>query len=177
METSEAIRARRSIRSYTNDVITEENLDRILMAAEAAPIARALYDDVHMTIVTDAGLLQKIDAATAKMAGDSSRPALYGAPMLVVVSVRISQPGMENPMWSSAACMVENMALEAVNQEVGSVHIWGAIRAVNQDPELVAALQLPEGFEPCCAIALGQTEDEYEPRDIPRDRIRKNFVR
>lgn len=177
MEVSKAIRSRRSIRSYTNDVITEENLERILRAAQAAPIARALYDNMHLTIVTNAELLQKIDQATAEMTGNKTRPALYGAPMLVVVSEKIEDPAMENPLWSSAACMVENMALEAVNLGVGSVHIWGAVRALNKSPELLEALQLPEGFTPSCAIALGQTEEEYEPRDIPSDRIKENFVR
>lgn len=177
METSEAIRSRRSIRSYTNDVITEENLERILEAAEAAPIARALYDNIHLTVVTNAELLQKIDQATGEMIGDTSKPTLYGAPMLIIVSEKIPDAAMQNPLWSSAACMVENMALEAVSLGIGSVHIWGAVRAINASPELLKALNLPEGFEPSCAIALGQTEEEYERRQIPENRIAKNYVR
>lgn len=177
VDTYDAIVSRRSIRSYTNDVITEENLERILTAAEAAPIARALYDKMHITVITNPQILEKIDRATAKMIGDMEKRPLYGAPMLVVISEQIDDAAMENPMWSSAACMVENMALEAVALGVGSVHIWGAIRAVNASPELLAELELPDGFVPSCAIALGQTEEEYVPRDIPENRIKRSFLR
>lgn len=150
---------------------------RILEAAQAAPIARALYDDMHLTVITNAELLQDIDEATQEMIGNKTRPALYGAPMLIVVSEKIDGPEMENPLWSSAACIVENMALEAVELGIGSVHIWGAIRALNRSPELLAKLQLPDGFTPSCAIALGQTEEEYSRRAIPKDRIATNYVK
>lgn len=177
MDVLEAIRSRRSIRSYTNDVITEEDLDRILLAAEAAPVARAMYDRVHITVVTNRDILDRIDRATAEMIGEPDKTPLYGAPMLIVLSELKPDPGMENPLWSTAACMVENMALEAVDLGVGSVHIWGAIRAVNASPDLLKSLELPDGFVPSCAIALGRTEEQYVPRDIPRDRIKKSFIR
>lgn len=73
--------------------------------------------------------------------------------------------------------MVENMVLAAVALGVGTVHIWGAIRAVNASPELLKALQLPDGFVPSCGIALEQTEEEYVPRDIPADRNQKTYLR
>lgn len=177
MDTFEALTSRRSIRNYTNDVITEENLGRILAAAQAAPAAMGRYDDLHLTVVTDAALLGRIDRATAEMMGQPERTPLYGAPMLIVVSVKQPEPGRENAVYSSAACVVENMALAAVELNVGACHIWGAIRAVNADPDLAASLGLPAGFVPSCGIILGQTEEEYERRDVPDDRIAVNYVR
>ncbi|MBD5558990.1 MAG: nitroreductase [Clostridia bacterium] len=177
MDTFEALTSRRSVRSYTNDVITEENLERILAAAEAAPVAMGRYEDLHLTVITDARLLDRIDRATAKMMGDEGKQPLYGAPMLIVVSVRRPEPGRENAVYSSAACVVENMALEAVALNVGACHIWGAIRAVNASNDLAAQLELPEGFIPSCGIILGQTEEEYKQREVARDRIRINYVR
>lgn len=177
LDTFEALISRRSIRSYTNDVITEENLERILAAAEAAPVAMGLYGDLHLTVITDARLLEKIDRAAAEMMGDRAPQPLYGAPMLIVVSVRRPEPGRENPVYSSAAIVVENMALEAVALGVGACHIWGPIRALNASPDLVAALDLPEDFVPSCGIILGQTEEEYQPREIPEDRISINYIR
>lgn len=177
MDTFEALQSRRSIRRYTNDVITEENLERILTAAQAAPVAMGQYSDLHLTVVTDAELLERIDRATAAMLGDEERVPLYGAPMLIVVSVRQPEPGRENAVCSSAACVVENMALEAVELNVGACHIWGAIRAVVASEELTRALALPAGFVPSCGIILGQTEEEYETRQIPSDRIAVNYIR
>ena len=135
------------------------------------------YDDLYLTIITDAGLLDRIDRAGAEMMGDPEKHPLYGAPMLIVVSVRRPDPGRENAVYSSAACVVENMAVEAVALGVGACHIWGAIRAVAASSELTRALELPEDFIPACGIILGQTEDEYMRRDISEDRIRRNFIR
>lgn len=177
MEVYEALMSRRSVRSYTNDVITEENLEKILDVAEAAPAAMGRYDDLHLTVITDAGLLGRIDRAGARMMGDPEKRPLYGAPMLIVVSVRRPEPGRENAVYSSAACIVENMAVEAVALGVGSCHIWGAVRAVAASEELTAQLELPDGFIPACGIILGQTEEEYMRRDIPEDRIRRSFIR
>lgn len=177
METYEALMSRRSIRNYTNDIITEENLERILQAAEAAPAAMGRYDDLYLTVITDARLLDRIDRAAAEMMGDPSRQPLYGAPMLVVVSVRTPAPGRENAVYSSAACVVENMALEAVALGVGACHIWGAIRALASSAELTEMLELPQDFIPSCGIILGQTEEEYIRREIPEDRIRRGFIR
>lgn len=177
METLEALKSRKSVRKYTNDVISEENLDRILTAAQAAPAAMGRYDNFHLTVLTDAQLLDRIDRAAAAMMGDPDIHPLYGAPMLVVVSIREPEPGRENPAYSTAACMVENMALEAVALNVGACHIWGPIRALNASEDLVKALELPEGFTPSCGIILGQTEEEYTLRDIPEDRIKVNYVK
>lgn len=177
MDVLEAITSRRSIRSYTNDVVAQEDLDKILLAAEAAPVARGLYENMHLTIVTKPEVLEKINKAAAEMMGDPSAVPLYGAPMLIVVSEKKPDPGTENPMWSSGACIVENMALEAVELGVGAVLIWGAIRAVNASEELLRSLELPDGFVPSCAIAIGQTEEEYLPREIPEDRIKKTYLK
>lgn len=177
MEVLEAINCRRSIRNYTNDVVTEENMAKILKAGEAAPIARGLYERMHLTVITNPQLLEKIDRTCAEMLGEPDKRPLYGAPVLVVVSELKPDAGMENPLWSSGACVVENMALAAVSLGVGSVHIWGAIRAVNASEEILRELQLPDGFVPSCAIALGQTEEEYTPRDIPDDRMKKTWIR
>ena len=37
-------------------------------------------------------------------------------------------------------------------------------------------LNLPEGYVPCCAVILGHTDETYEPREIPIDRIRTDYA-
>lgn len=63
------------------------------------------------------------------------------------------------------------MALAAVGLGVGCCHIWGAVMALDANPELVKKLELPEGFTPLCAIALGESQEVYRERHIPEDRI------
>ena len=177
MNTLEAITARTSIRSYTGQPITDEQLETVLLAAQAAPIGMGRYEDMHLTVITQPELLGEIDAAGAAMFGKPDMHPLYGAPTLVLVSTVVpDDAGGANVAYSNAAVVVQNMALAAVELGVGAVHIWGAIRALVADEELVAQLGLPAGMTPCCAIALGCSEQAYEPRDIPADRIARDLI-
>lgn len=178
MNTLETIYARKSVRTYTGEQITEEDLNTILKAANAAPVGMGQYENVHLTVITNAELLEKIDAAGAAMFGKPDIHPLYHAPMLIVVSAKMPEvKTMENVTYSNAAIIVQNMALAATELGVGVCHIWGATMALQNTPELLKELQLPDGFLPCCAAALGKTEDSYSEREIPEDRIATNIIK
>lgn len=102
--------------------------------------------------------------------------ALYNAPTLILVSSKEPAPMMENVAYSNAAIMVHNMALAATELGVGSCYIWGAVAAASHNPEILAELKLPEGFIPCCAICLGKTDEKYELREIPANRIAQTTI-
>lgn len=173
MTLMETMCKRRTIRSYTGEAISEAELDTILKAAAAAPVGMGRYEDSHLTVITSPSLLDEIRAA----AGMTDRDVLYGAPILIVVSQRYPESrAMDNVMYSNAATIVQNMALAAAELGVGACHIWGAVMTMSSKPETVAKLSLPEGFVPCCAIALGKTSEKYTARDIPCDRIGKNVI-
>lgn len=176
MNTMETICSRKSIRSYTGEQIPEEQLKKILKAANAAPIGMGQYDAMHLTVVRNPALLRKIEQAGAAKFGKPDMHPLYGAPLLVVVSTKAPGKGMENVAFSNAAIVVQNMALEATELGVGVCHIWGAIAALSAAPDVVRGLDLPEGFIPCCAVTLGKTDDQYEVREVPEGRIAVNTV-
>lgn len=163
MELSEALNRRRSIRSYTGQVVDPEQLEAILTAAYEAPIGMGRYESIHLTVVTRPSLLAAIDAAAARMFGNPDAHPLYGAPMLVVVSS--NREG--NVASANVAAVIQNMSLAAVDQGVGSCYIYGATRALAQDADLLAQLDLPEGFAPLGSIVLGKTDEKYEPRQVP----------
>ena len=52
MELTQAMNIRRSIRSYTGEMISKEQLDAILNAAYEAPIGMGKYDSIHFTIIS-----------------------------------------------------------------------------------------------------------------------------
>ncbi len=177
MNTIEAIKKRKSVRSYTGEKITKEELSVILQAADAAPIGLGKYESVHLTVITKKSLLSKIDAAGAKMFGKPDIHPLYGAPMMIVVSAKApSDSGMANVTYSNAAGIVQNMALAATELGVGACHIWGATAALAGSEELCGEVGIPEGFVPCCAIVLGKTDYNYPERDVPSGRIELSFV-
>ena len=171
MELNDVIFSRKSVRSYTGEAPSEADLNKILAAGNAAPVGMGAFDSLQLTVITSADILAQIDGACAKMFGKPDMHPLYGAPMLVLVSSKVPEGGLNNVTYSNAAIVVQNMALQATELGVGACHIWGAVAALNGAPEVVAQLQLPEGFAPCCGLALGVTDQTYEPRDIPAGRI------
>lgn len=176
MDVSEAINRRRSIRSFTGGEPDEAAVKAIIKAAEEAPVGMGQFENYRLTVVKNNDVMAKINESAAALFNRPGMDALYGAPMLIVVSTKKPAPGMENAIYSSCACIVQNMALEAVEQGVGCCHIWGAIMAAQRNDDVVASLQIPEGFVPCCGIALGKTDEAFGPRTIDQDRIALNVI-
>lgn len=164
MELKEAMNKRKSVRSYTGEPIDEKQLDAILTAAYEAPVGMGKYDSIHLTLITNKELLNQIDQNAAAFFGNPQLHPLYGAPMLIVISS--SDEG--NVASANVGIIVQNMALAAVDEGVGQCDIYGAIAALNQNPELLKKLQLPEGFAPFGAIALGKSTEVYQTRAVPQ---------
>lgn len=171
--------SRKSVRSYTGEQITAEELEVILKSANAAPIGMGKYEDMHLTVIQNPEMLNKIDVAAAEMFGDPNRHPLYNAPTLILVSSRTSDPenkSLGNIPYSNAAIVVHNMVLAATELGLGACHIWGAIAAISKKHDIIEELNLPENFVPCCAVSLGKTDVIYSVRDIPLNRITKNEI-
>lgn len=171
MDWNTVLDSRRSIRSFTGEEISEETRNKLLHAANAAPVGLGKYDSVHLTVIRDKALLAEIEKNTASLFG-VERHFLYQAPELIVVSTAAT----DNVGYSNAAIIAHNMALAAVDEGVGACHIWGCVIALAGNRELTAKLGLPEGFTPACAVAVGKTEEKYEPRNIPENRIATDFI-
>lgn len=163
MELNTAMNNRRSIRSYTGESISEEELNAVLQAAYTAPIGMGKYDSIHLTIITNKALLKEIDENGAAFFGNPSIHPLYGAPMLIVISS--SDPG--NVGSADVGIILQNMSLEAVELGIGHCDIYGATDALTENKELLKKLNLPEGFTPLGSIILGKTQEQYTKREIP----------
>ena len=176
MNTFDNLFSRRSIRSYNGKNITDAELGQILKAAYAAPVGRALFDTLNVTVISNRDYLNKWEDYCENESGH--RP-FYGAPTVALVSSLIPSTDLKsvNVNFSNAAILVQNMAIAATELGIGSCHIWGAVRLLNGNGELLKELALPEGFVPCCAIILGHTDEKYELRDIPENKIRTDFIK
>ncbi len=177
MNTLEAIYSRKSIRNFNGEKITEEELNEILKAAYAAPVGRAMYDTLSLTVIENKESLADWEKAMASVVGDPNIHPFYGAPTVILVSSEAGDELMSNVNYSNAATVVQNMALAATELGVGACHIWGAVGALAGNGELKAKLKVPGNMTPFCAIALGKFNEKYEVRDIPENRIKTEFVR
>lgn len=163
--------SRRSVRSYTGEKPTEEELNALLLAAQSAPVGCREYDRYRITVTEDPGLLGEIESAHAACTGKPGARPFYGAPTVILFSAKLPGGALDNRYYSSAACMAEHVHLQARALGLGSCLIWGAVRSLNTVPELVKKLGLPEGFTPVCSVCVGKTEETFDRRDIPEDRI------
>lgn len=154
MELMKAISIRKSTRSYKSEQISDESLNTIINAGCAAPVGMGSYDMVHLTVVQNSDLLDRITKTYARINGNPKANPLYDAPTLVVIS---GKPHDKYPHaeLANAACIIENMALSATDIGIGSVYLWGIISVLCSDKELLKDLNLPEGFIPASGIALG----------------------
>lgn len=176
MNTFDNLFSRKSIRAYNGESITEAELNQILKAAYAAPVGRALFDTLHLTVITNRDYINKWEDYCESQT--EHRP-FYGAPAVILVSSLIPSTDLKsvNVNFSNAAILVQNMATAATELSIGSCHIWGAVRFLNDNEELLKELNLPEGMIPCCAIILGHTDEKYTPRDIPENKIKTDFMK
>lgn len=176
MNTLETIYSRKSIRNFNGENLTENELAEILKSAYAAPVGRAMYDTLSMTVITNKELLGKWEQQMAAATGNPDMHPFYGAPTVILISSAIPSEQMKNLSYSNAAIVVQNMALTATELGVGACHIWGAVGILNSNKELTAELKVAEGMVPCCAIALGHMDDKYEVREIADNRIKTEYV-
>jgi len=192
MDYSELIRYRQSIRRFTQEQISQSDLSAILEAALSAPVGSNMNQDIHLTVVQNRDVLDKLAQAgikrwedketMAKIVGEEVanmpvRDPFSDAPTVIFVSHRKQdvQPGIE---YSNVACIVYAMHLAATDLRLGSVLIWGALEAMREIPELdnTDVLELPNNFEPLLGIAVGYPQQTPKPRDIKTDKFTINYL-
>lgn len=165
VETLDLLKYRRSIRNYNDKAVSNQDLDTILKSANLAPVALGEYEKFHLTIIKEQAILDEVSHGM-----DNDREFLYGAPVFLLISTVEAT----NAAYSSAATITHNMAIAATDLGLGTCYIWGAVRALNKNEDLLEKLELPEGFTPACGITLGHFDEEYEEREIPTNRLSTN---
>lgn len=162
MDAIEALMARRSIRSYTDEKPTAEQLETITAAMNNAPSARACF----ITVVTDAAVLAAMDEAVytemlsqegfgKQRASIPGYRPLYGAPAVIVISAPdgLALGGV------NAACACTAGAVAATALGLGSCFVMGPGAAARLIPDLKETLKVPEGYTPFCGLLVGYAND------------------
>lgn len=176
MELMKAIAMRKSTRSYKSEQISDESLNTILKAGCAAPVGMRAYNSVHLTVIQNSDLLDKITNITREAFGNPKMNPMYGAPTLVIVSGKPNEkaPGIE---LANASCILENMSLAATDMGLGSVYLLGIIFALSKNKELLKELNLPEGFVPAAAMSLGYPIEPLTEEKELKQTIETNTIK
>ena len=167
----QALRERRSCRSYKPEQITDEELQAVLEAGTWAPTAKGLQDP-WIVAVQNPELLQKISRMNREVWGRDIDP-FYGAPTYVLVFA--SNPEKWKNGVPDGSLVLGNMMLAAHAVGLGSCWI-NREREMFATPEgkaLMQELGLPDGLIGIGALALGYPA--APPRD-PKPR-KENYYR
>ena len=90
MDAIEVMATRRSVRGYTSEMPTDEQLAEVLRAAVNAPTGRGMQSPV-IIVVKDKALRDELVALNAKVLGCDFDP-FYGAPCIIIVLADKQRP-------------------------------------------------------------------------------------
>lgn len=158
MELLEALKNRRSIRKYTSEAISQEDIDTLLHAAMSGPSA-ANKRPWDFFVVTDTAVLEKLRAA--------GRYTNMAAPLAIVVCGNLSRslPDHLAQYWiHDCSAASENILLAATALGLGAV--WcGAYPQDSVQERISAALGLSDEQIPLNIIFIGHPDQTQPPRD------------
>lgn len=164
MDCLEAILGRRSIRRYTDEPVTEEQIEAILRAAMAAPSA-GNQQSWRFVVVTNERQLERLSEATPY----SGMLAKAAVGLVICGDTRDEKhPGY----WvQDCSAAIEN-ALVAIHA-MGLGAVWIGVHPVQERVDNVRRIcEIPEGIVPMSMMAIGHPE-ETKP---PADRFNAEFV-
>ena len=157
----ETIKKRRSIRKYLDKPLKDSELQAVLEAGSYAPSAHN-NQSWHFTVVRNKELIDRISDKSKEVmaaqetdwvkAGGKNKEfhLFYNAPAVIIVSMR---KDAMSPLVDCCAA-IENMLLAAESLDIGSCWI-GLVRYYFTLKEEMPRLKIPDGYEPCYAVALG----------------------
>lgn len=168
MDCLDAIMSRRSIRNYTGQPISGEDIETILRAAMAAPSA-GNQQSWRFIVVTDREQLTRLSTATpyCRMIAEA------GAALVVCGDTREEKhPGY----WVQDCSAAIQNALVTVHA-IGLGAVWIGVYPVEERVENVRKIcEVPDGVIPMSMLAIGYPaetkppSERYNPELVHRDR-------
>ena len=154
MDALEALRGRRSIRSYENNPVKRELIETIVDAGRLAATGRGV-EPWEFVVVTDSGMRNKL-----------AEICDYGkfisqAPVCIVVLCKDTKYYLED---GSAA--TQNMLVTAHALGLGSC--WVAGDKKHYADKIIRLLGVPPGFKLICLVSIGYTSPNQPPRKSKR---------
>lgn len=166
----DVIKERSSTRGYTEDKLSDAELNTVLEAGLHAPTGMN-KQEIHFTVVSgDNEILAQIEAEKNRLRNldKVEHNFYYEAPTVILLS---AESGFK---WShvDAGIAVENMALAATELGLGNLIIGCIYDALNGEKKdyFAKKLSLPEGYEFEIALAVGHKAVTKEPHSFDKDK-------
>jgi nitroreductase len=145
------IRKRRSVRQYTSQPVTDEQVEALLEAAMAAPTANN-RQPWHFVVVRDAESRRRLGQVHPWAGMCADAPVVFA-----ICAEKDSDHWIED-----ASAATENLMIEAVAQGLGSV--WIGIRGSVNEDKVRSILSIPAAIGVLCLVPVGYPGEDKEPR-------------
>lgn len=150
MDVLQAIKKRKSVRAYTNEKVSEKDVERLIDAARWAPSAGNIQPWAFV-VVKDVETKQKLSYAAL------NQNFIQKAPVVIVVCADLirssrgyGRRGVHLYSLQDTAAATENILLAA--QELGLATCWvGAFR----ENEVAEAVKAPRNLRPVAIVPVG----------------------
>lgn len=180
MTLQEAIEQRRSVREYTAEPVSREDVEALIQAAILAPSGMNLQNWAFGVLEGAEQVAQWGERARVAMLEELQRNGVtggfvehlqkpdtrlfYGAPTVIT----IYHTGDERMGVVNCTLAAQNLMLKATEMGLGTCWIGLALPLLKQ-PEVKAELGVPEGYDPVAPIIVGHPagETDAKPRNAP----------
>ncbi len=177
MELDVCIKQRRSVRAYTEEQVTKEQVEAILEAGTWAPTGMD-RQPWRFIIIEDKKLIKLVSDETKELVKKAMPPLAaqynterdvicYNAPVLVLVCTE------KDPQWSNVNLLdsvlaAENMFLKAYELGLGTCYM-GFVNLLNSKPEVLRKIGVPENCDMMVPFIIGhpQTKQTAGKRQKP----------
>jgi nitroreductase len=160
METWDAIRARRNVRSFSDEPLTEAELDRILEAGRRAPSA-GNSQPWDLVLVTDPAQLEELATVW-----QGARHVAGSAATIAIVAPIVEDERQATFIEYDLGQLTVQMAIAAADMGIGSGH-----SAVRDQDLFRRLLGVPDGYRGAALLALGHPADRpLAPIEHPKRR-------
>lgn len=158
--TISVIHERTSIRQFTNQKLTKNQLETLVKAGMAAPSATNAQP-WHFIIVDNPDFLKSIGESIKTSKAVSEAPAA----ILVCGDMRKAKEGWLQQYWiQDCSAASENILLAATSMDLGAV--WTSIYPAEDRIKIIAdILKLPDYIIPLNVIPVGYPKEKKSPMD------------
>jgi nitroreductase len=163
MDLDVCIKGRRSVRAYTNEPVSKEQINAILEAGVWAPTAMhreplkfiVVEDKKLIKYVSDETklLVQKMMPPLAKQFSTEEDIVCYNVPVLILICAE------KDPQWDKVSQIdsvlaAQNMFLKAYELGLGTCYM-GFVSFLNSKPEVLKKVGMPENHTLMVPLILG----------------------
>ena len=157
MDALECIMTRRSIRSYTDEPVSDADLETVLRAAMAAPSA-GNEQPWHFVVIRERETMNRI------MDVHPYSGMLDHAPVCIAICAELALEKYDGYWVQDTSAATQNLLLAAHAAGLGGV--WLGVHPIeSRESGLKRILSLPDGVECLGLVALGHPAAEAGPAD------------